>query len=294
MKRFGLLGVYEWGLLAVLFLIVLHAPLSVIAGNLLPEYETILKAWKEIVLTGLGVLALILISRRGLWGELLRSWLIRLALIFIGLHLLLVLLLGGDTESIVAGLMIDLRFVAMFLLMYVLITLRPESVRRMVLGVAAGAAIVLGFGLLQITVLPDDILRGAGYSRDTITPFTTIDSNSDYVRINSTLRGPNPLGAVAVIYAALALAYLLRRRTDIRSREAILLFIGFVSSVAVLFASYSRSAYIAVAVALVAVVVFRRLGYSGCYWIIVRVDNRLVFECHFARRPRIDSYQQVE
>lgn len=245
MKRIGLLGVYEWGLLAIIFLVVLHAPFSVLAGSLLPEQATILKAWKEIMLAVLGLCAVMLVTRNHVWGELLRSWAIRLSLAFIGLHILLALILGGDADSIVAGLMIDLRFAAMFLLVYILAMLRSGALRRILLSVAAGAVAVLGFGLLQITVLPDDILRDIGYSRQTITPYTTIDSNPDYVRINSTLRGPNPLGALAVLYAALASAYFLKHRWRVGSRRHWLIAAGFVASTAVLFASYSRSAYIA-------------------------------------------------
>ncbi|MDQ5932388.1 MAG: hypothetical protein QG649_473, partial [Patescibacteria group bacterium] len=105
--------------------------------------------------------------------------------------------------------------------------------------------IVIGFGLLQITVLPDDVLRGLGYSKQTITPYTTIDSNPDYVRINSTLRGPNPLGALVVVYLALALAYLARRHTKASVALKVVGLGSIVGAIMVLFASYSRSAYLA-------------------------------------------------
>ncbi|MES2876011.1 MAG: O-antigen ligase family protein [Patescibacteria group bacterium] len=250
MKRIGLLGVYEWGLLAVLLLIVLHAPFSVAVGSWLPDYATIIKAWKEIVLTVLATIAVASVTRRRAWPIVLRNGLIQLSLAFIVLHVVLAAVLGGDQQSVVAGLMIDLRFIVMFILMYVLVLLRPESIKRVLAVVAAGAVIVLGFGLLQITLLPDDVLRGIGYSRQTITPFTTIDSNPEYVRINSTLRGPNPLGAIAVVYAALASAYLLKRTRGADMRRIAVVAGGLVAAGAVVFASYSRSAYIALGAAL--------------------------------------------
>lgn len=240
MRQLRLSAIYEWGIVAVLFLIVLHAPLAVWAGTTFPAYETVIKAWKEILLVVLGVIALALITRHKLWATVLNAWVVRLSLAFIALHFLLAAVLGGDIESVVAGIMIDIRFIVMFLLTYVLVLVRPASIRRIMQSVIAGAVIVLGFGLLQITVLPDDILRIIGYSRQTITPYTTIDSNPDYVRINSTLRGPNPLGAIMVVYAALAFAYLVAR-----GRRRVIAFAGFVSSIALLFASFSRSAYIA-------------------------------------------------
>lgn len=261
MKRLGLLGVYEAGLLAVLLLIVLHAPLSVAFGMVLPEFETLIKAWKEILLTLLALIAVVLVIRRGIWTALLRDRLVQLALGFIVLHLVLAVLLSGDLRSIVAGLMIDLRFVAMLLLVYVLIRLRPSALGRVLRTTAFGAVIVIGFGLLQITLLPDDVLRPLGYSKQTITPYTTIDQNPEYVRINSTLRGPNPLGALMVIYGSLLVAYLVAKRKAL-SRKYVALSAGLVSTVSILFASYSRSAYLAflAAVGLAAILAYGRIG----------------------------------
>jgi len=258
--RVRLAGIYEWGLLAVLFLVVLHAPISVGFGNLFPDYATAIKAWKEIILGVLAVIAVILLTRRKLWGVVLQDRLIQLSAVYLLLHLTLALILRGDLQSIASGLLIDLRYIGVFVLAYVAVLIRPSALRRFVGTIATGAVVVLGFGLLQITVLPDDVLRGIGYSKQTITPYTTIDSNPDYVRINSTLRGPNPLGALVAMYGTLAVAYIVARsRHQLRrslAAAAILL-----SSVAVLFASYSRSAYIGFLVAaLAAMLVMRRIS----------------------------------
>jgi hypothetical protein len=254
MKRLGLTGVYEWGLLAILALMVVHAPLSVWLGTVFPDAETLLKAWKELLIGLLAVVAVLLVSRRRLWTELSKSWVIRLSVAFGTLHVVLAFVMGGELSSIAAGLMIDLRFVAMFVLVYIAVRLRPGFLQSVWRVVAVGAVVVLGFGLLQITVLPDGILRSIGYSSETIRPFTTIDSNTDYVRINSTLRGPNPVGAMTVIYGALALAYLIRRSYGRNMRRRWLALVTLAASVAVLFASYSRSAYLAFAATLAVVV----------------------------------------
>ena len=256
MKRISLGAVYEYGLLVVLLLIVLHAPLTVWLGTLLPDIETGIKAWKELLLAVLAVIGMVFATRQKRWRDILHSPGIVLSLAYIDLYLLLALIIGGDKTSVVAGLMIDLRFVVMFMLVYTLIMLRPQALVRVFKVAAAGAAIVLGFGLLQITILPDDVLRHIGYSKDTsIAPYITIDTNPDFVRINSTLRGPNPLGALAVVYVSLALAYLLvsYAKTNMRRRVGVLA--GSLAGVAVLFASYSRSAYgalVAAAVVLLA------------------------------------------
>lgn len=251
MKRISLGAVYEAGLLAILFLIVVHAPLSVWFGTIFTEQQIAIKAWKEISLAALAVVGVALAIKHRRSREVMRSPLVWLGGGYVVWHLVLALALGGEATSVIAGLMIDLRFIVMAALMYVLILVRPQALKRVFAVAAAGATVVISFGLLQITVLPDDILSEIGYSKDsTIAPYMTIDSNTDYVRINSTTRGPNPLGAVLVIYISLAAAYLLHRFRKVDVRQRVSLVVGSLAGVAVLFASYSRSAYGALVAAL--------------------------------------------
>ncbi len=246
MKSLSLMGVYSGGLLAILLLIVVHAPLVVWLGTLLPEQSLVLKAWKELLLAVLSIIAVVLVSRRKLWPKVLGNVGIQLSLLYIVIHLALAALLGGELPSIVSGLMIDLRFIVMFVLMYTLVLLQPTIFPKVLKISAIGAVIVLVFGLLQITVLPDNILSSIGYSKNTIAPFITIDQNPDFVRINSTLRGPNSSGALLVVYGAVALAFLLRSK-NVQQRTLSVL--SGAASVAVLFATYSRSAYVAAVLA---------------------------------------------
>lgn len=267
MKRISLGAVYEAGLLAILLLVVLHAPISVWLGTIWPEQQTLIKAWKEILLAVLAIMAVVLITKAKLWQKVIHTPVILLAIAYIDLHLIMALVFGGEKVALVAGLMIDLRFIVIFILMYILVLLRPQSLRRIFMTTAVGAGIVIGFGLLQITVLPDDALKYIGYSKyETIAPYITIDANSDYVRINSTLRGPNPLGALLVVYITLALAYLLANyaRAGVGRKTAAIG--GSVAAAAVLFATYSRSAYGAL-VASVAVLVASSVRVSKRIWI---------------------------
>lgn len=291
MKRVSLTGVYEWGLLAVLALIVLHAPLSVWLGTVFPDAEFAVKAWKELILGLLAIAACVLVARRKAWTELSRDWTLRLAATFVAIHLVLVPLMGGDVQSIVAGLMIDLRFVAMFVLAYVAARLIPGFTTRAVRVVAAGAVVAIGFGLLQITVLPDGILRSIGYSSDSITPFTTIDKNPDFVRINSTLRGPNPLGAMMVIYGALTAAYVVYRVSKQDQRRRLVGILSLAGSVAVLFASYSRSAYVAFGAA-IAIVVLAAVRLSR-RMVLAGVASLLVLAAGLAVVSNTDWYSNV-
>ena len=102
--------------------------------------------------------------------------------------------------------------------------------------------VVLIFAVLQVFVLPHDILRYIGYSTQTITPYLTVDLNYDFVRINSTLRGPNPLGAYAgVILAIIAAAVVRGKIAPDKKRIGIAIGLAIAAAVA-LWASYSRSA----------------------------------------------------
>ena len=246
MTNARLLAVYRAGLLLVLFGVVVHAPLSVWLSGFWPDYTELIKAWKEIVLFGLAIIAALLLMRDGKWKQLLNSRLVQLSLGYIVLHLLLLPLFWHGLMPAVAGLMIDLRFVAAFLLFYILVMFDHGALSKIVKTIVIGAGVVVGFGLLQITVLPDDILTHLGYSKSTITPYNTIDTNPDYVRINSTTRGPNPLGAMALLYITLLVVWLMAKWQKMSESQRWYGFAGVMAGVAVLFASFSRSAYVAV------------------------------------------------
>lgn len=253
MTNARLLAVYRVGLLLILFGVVVHAPLSVWLSGFWPDYTPLIKAWKEILLFGLSLIAIVLLTREKKWQQVFRSRLVQLCAAFILLHLILLSVFWHGLAPSVAGLMIDLRFIAAFLLFYALTLLDPNALKSVVKTVTAGAVIMVGFGLLQITVLPDDILSHLGYSKATITPYSTIDKNPDFVRINSTTRGPNPLGAMAVLYISLLVAWLISKWEKLSVRYRWYAGAVILATVAVLFASFSRSAYVALVVSMVVV-----------------------------------------
>src|SRR6476659_7305242 len=109
MKQGRLERVYEGGLLLIVFLIVLHAPISVGVGHIFPQLATPIKAWKELLMGLLAVLAVISISRHQLWRQLLQSRLVQLALGFCLLHGLLAVASYHSIAMTAAGMLIDLR-----------------------------------------------------------------------------------------------------------------------------------------------------------------------------------------
>ncbi len=237
-------------LLAVLVGVVFHAPLTVWMGTLLPDASDLLKAWKEAVL----LLAVLLVSYeitvRRKWRELCELWPLRLGTIYVVLH---VVVLAWQWQGVVpaaVGLLIDIRFVVFFMVMYAALRLHPMWRRPLLIGSMAAAMVSLGFAVLQVTVLPHDILTHIGYDKDiTTAPYLTVDQNYDFVRINGTLRGPNPLGAYAAIIGSLVAALLLmvqRERLRAVSRYApALLWVTLVCALVALWYSYSRSALVA-------------------------------------------------
>lgn len=238
------------GILVIMAGIVVHAPLSVGLGVLFPDYSPLIKSWKEILLVLLSIVGIVVVTKRGLWRELSRDWVFRLVVAYALLHIVLVMVLWRGVDSTAAGLAIDLRFILFFGLTYVLIRARPDYKKPILLTSLVGASVVVFFSVLQIFVLPADILSHLGYSKETIAPYLTVDKNPDYIRINSTLRGPNPLGAYAAIVIAVIAAYVVLTKRNHERKLRLYLWVVAVAAVLALWASYSRSAAIAAAVSL--------------------------------------------
>lgn len=247
------------GILLVIFGgIVLHAPLSVGFSALFPSAEVLIKSWKEILMLLAGLLMLVILYQKKEW-KLLRSPLMLVIAGYALLHLLLLPVFPQGVTSTIAGLFIDLRYLLFFVLVYVALNLYPSLRRTFITTFFVGAFVVAAFALLQVFVLPHDVLKYIGYNKTTIAPFLTVDQNPNYIRINSTLRGPNPLGAYAVIVLSLLFAFWFRpSELKFRCQGMVMSVIGIGSAVA-LWASYSRSALFA-AFAAVATVVVAMVG----------------------------------
>lgn len=220
--------------------IVLHAPLTVWLGVQLPDHAELIKAWKELLMGAALVLLIVATVQRNRFRTLLNDRVIQLALAYAVIHFVTIALFRNDWTSVGAGLLIDLRYVLYFVLVYGTIRLFPHWRQVFVNVFVAGAVVVVGFALLQLFVLPKDALANIGYSKNTIAPYLTVDENHDYIRINSTLRGPNPLGAYVAIVLALLTAYVLRHKLQTQKWVIAGAIAG--ASGLVLWASYSRSA----------------------------------------------------
>lgn len=256
MKRILLEYLPAWLLIFIFGAIVIHAPLIVATGAAVPEIALGVKAWKEVMMVAAAILLVIAITDRKQWRDLFTDKLMWLIGGYVLLHLLLLAIFPLSPAAHIAGLMIDLRFVAYFVLVYVFLNMYPSHRPSFLKVGAIGAAIVVGFALLQM-LLPPDFLKYLGYSEATISPYLTVDKNSDYVRLQSTLRGPNPLGAYAMVVFAGVLTYGLAHIRRLKSwKEMIAIGAFAIAALVAVWFSYSRSALIGLIVA-VAIVAWR-------------------------------------
>jgi len=264
------LGKIYVGILLVIFGgIVLHAPFSVAVGTLFPSHSLLIKSWKEILMLVAGVIAIFLLYKTKK-TKILCDPIILIIAAYAVLHLVLLTYNFQGVSASLAGLAIDLRYILFFALVYITINLYPEYRKIFIRVGIAGALVILIFALLQVFILPHDILKYIGYSINTISPYLTVDQNNDFIRINSTLRGPNPLGAYSVIILAIAIAAISKNKVDKVKTSITITAILLVGGLVALWSSYSRSALIAavLSVAIVlAITVFHKL--STKMWITI-------------------------
>jgi len=205
----------------------------------------------------------------------LRQWFARSSIVrLVGLYILIHLALGlwalktdrVNSAALVYALGINLRFFGFFLVCLVAAATSSLLVRQWPKIVLWPAAIVIAFGLAQHYLLSDDFLKHFGYGPKTILPYETVDANSRYIRVQSTLRGANPLGAYLVLVVPAGLAML-------RHKVVTCILFALAGGV-LLFYSYSRSAWLGTAMA--AVVLFWLLWQHLPRWWVVSLAALIV------------------
>jgi hypothetical protein len=124
----------------------------------------------------------------------------------------LALLKSNDMDAEILGVVFNLRFLLFFIYGMLLARLfDPAHVRKRAFQIVLGvAAVVMFFGIVQYTVLPDTALKHVGYRRSNgVLPAFFIDEKPDLERIMSTLRDPNSFGSYLIIIIGLALVIFL-------------------------------------------------------------------------------------
>ena len=244
--------------MVIFALVPFHALLTVWLGSVFGHY-TAFRLWKEVLLllSVTGVLYL-LITDNKIRVQTLSRRLVWLILAYIGLTFLwgLFAYVQHDIapKAIGYAFIINTRFLVFFLVVWA-VAIRLSRLRshwqKLLLWPAVG---VVAFGLLQIFVLPTDFMRHLGYGPSTIPIIETINSNATYVRIASTLRGANPLGAYLIIPISLLSVLIIRNGRNWKQG------IFLVASLVVLFFSFSRSAWIGVALSILVLLAMSHLA----------------------------------
>ena len=202
-------------------------------------HTLVVKSWKEILIALDTFVGSIYLWRRGLLKRFYGDKIILLIVAYTLLNLILWAVLRPDNKAAIASLLMNIRFLVFLPFGWLLLTFVDKKKLSLLTlyVVLGGAALVVLFALLEMTVLPKNFLShfGYGYGQTMISPYTTLNNNQAVVRLQSFLRGPNPFGAYLIIITLLA-AMLWRR-----GRRA-LLAVLFVISAVLLYKSYSRSA----------------------------------------------------
>jgi len=239
--KYGLITLASSVVLLILVLIPFHAFLTVWGAQLGGHY-TLLRLWKEVLLLLLTIAVIYIVTT----DSLVRSQLFRRKLVWLVLAFAFLTVAWGmisyvkNTVSLKAmayGVLLDTRFLAFFLITWVL-ALRTSRLRSAWQpDVLWPALIVIVFGLLQYFVLPANFLSHFGYNASTIYPYETINHNDAYIRIQSFLRGANPLGAYLMVPLSLLTLKVYKKPRDYRW------WLFLLAGLLALFLTFSRAAW---------------------------------------------------
>lgn len=230
---------------AVIFLLVpFQALLTTWLGSNFGHLD-LFRIWKELLLVVLAVGSLYLVYR----DKKLKKWFINSPLVLlIALYIILQLSLGiyaltsvkVNNSAVIYALLINCRLLIFFLACLILAAKSDWLVNNWRKIILWPAVVVISFGILQHFILPNDFLRHFGYGPSTIRAYQAVDQKPQYIRLQSTLRGPNPLGAYLVLILT-TLAILFMRN---KKRTKVIVLIA--ASLVVLYFTYSRSAWLGV------------------------------------------------
>ncbi len=225
---------------AVLVLAPFYAFLSVWFSSFLGHY-TLLRLVPESILLVLAIWAVVRLSRSSvLRTQTIGSILGKLVLAYLVIAVLMSLYgWWQDNASIKAlfyGLLLITRPVIWFAVVWVFAIDSAWLKSHWQKLVAWPLLLVASFAIVQFLVLPSNFLSHFGYEAGaTIVPAQTINQDTDTIRAQSTLRGPNPLGAYLAIGIGLVLVMAIPR-----IRKMILV----IASLLALLVSFSRSAWL--------------------------------------------------
>lgn len=234
---------------ALLILVPFYAVLSVWFYSLVGHF-TLVRLWDEYLLCFLVFIGLVKVfNNEKLRSFVVNDWLSRLTASYILLTILLGLVgyFNHDVslKATFYGLLINLRYLIWFGVIRLLATDLKIKDTTLFKIIFYPLSLVVIFGLLQFFLLPHSFLGHFGYGNGTYPQFITINQNSPTIRIQSFLRGPNPLGAYLAAVLCILIAYLVKAKKKLWPLA--LLLISFFA----LYLTFSRSSIIGLVVGVV-------------------------------------------
>ncbi len=250
----------------VLLLLPLHAFISTWGGTAIGPLE-VWKGWKEIALllvvpTVGGYCFLRPDIAKRIWAR----WINKYIVLYLLLNVAFAITSEASASAVYAGLLMNLRFFAMFVLAQVVLAsghpwveLAKKYLTPWLLWTMIGLAVL---AILQVTLLPHDFLAQFGYNKDvTIAPYILVDQNPDAVRAFATLRGPNELGSYLLLPLALAVWLLAQNRRNWLAWAA------FAGGLVALGLSGSRSAWLGAATMFVILAALMVPRHRVMFWV---------------------------
>ncbi len=270
------LKIMQAGVATVLLLAPIYTALAIWLTSAV-HHADLINIWKEILV------AAIFLSLLASGEYIVVRFLANRLTILIGIYCLLLIGIGiydlathrVSKNAVIYSWVVDLRPFGIFALALLtsLIALhkryRPLPWAKLVVWPAVAVII---FGLLQFTVLPKDILSHIGYSSQTLLAYQTVDNQPSLARVQSTLRGPNPLGAYLVLIIPLFTVMAARRRGRARLFWVGSILLGLI----VMFATYSRSADVGLVLAMLSLAVIYGWRYVNRLVVILSLAGLLV------------------
>lgn len=224
-----------------------HAFLSVWLGHL-AGHQAVWQSWKEVVLIAATAATGLLLYREPERWQRLRTPAVYAGTAFIVVALIVTAFSHPSLTAAVYGLKTDAEFLFAFAIAAVVAD--SALVRRAARFLIATSGAVIGFGLLQIYLLPANWLTHFGYGPHTIQPFEMVDPAVKAIRILSTLGGPNQLGSFLILPLCVAIWQM-----GVRFRWWQPPYI--LAGVIVLWHTYSRSALLGLAAGVVVMILMR-------------------------------------
>jgi hypothetical protein len=203
----------------ILVLLPLHGFISTWGGTTIGPL-LVWKSWKEIVLLALvPVIILYCYLNPAVAKKVWDRWLIRIIAIYVLLHIIFAIVSHASFGAVIAGLLMNLRFLFMFVLGYLIAASGHPWVKKLLQWAPNWlfiTTIVLALmAMAEVTFLPKDFLTHFGYGPSTVAPFTLIDDQPNAVRAQATFDGPNPLGAYLLISLAASLVFVVVQKQNL-------------------------------------------------------------------------------